>query len=112
MTEADLQRKIIDLAKLGGWLVHHVRPARTAHGWRTPIEGHAGFPDLVLAHHRHGLILAELKADKGRLRGDQEDWIARLTAATIGARDRVRVVVWHPNDWPDIVATLTPGART
>ena len=53
ITESEFQRQVIQLAKLRGWLVHHTRPARIkvqgVETYRTPIAGHAGFPDLVLA---------------------------------------------------------------
>lgn len=73
MTEADLQRAIIDAAKLYGWRVAHFRSARTEKGWRTPVEGDAGFPDLVLA--RGGKVLfMECKSEKGRQTQEQAEW--------------------------------------
>ena len=49
INEAALQNAVIELAKLYGWKVHHTRPAQMPSGkWATPIQGHAGFPDLVL----------------------------------------------------------------
>ncbi|MBA3575580.1 MAG: VRR-NUC domain-containing protein, partial [Pseudonocardiales bacterium] len=70
MSEADFQRQVTELAELLGWVWAHFRPARTAHGWRTPVSGPigAGFPDLVLARERdRRLLFAELKADDGRV---------------------------------------------
>jgi hypothetical protein len=49
VTEADLQATILDAARLLGWRACHFRPARTTRGWRTPVEGDPGFPDLTLA---------------------------------------------------------------
>ncbi len=73
MTEAELQKAIIDAAILYGWRVHHDRPARTAKGWRTAVEGHAGFPDLVLA--RKGRVLfIECKSASGELTAEQRSW--------------------------------------
>ena len=61
MTEREFQRAVVELARLMGWRVHHTRPALTRAGeWRTPIQGDAGFPDLVLCRPPR-LILAELK---------------------------------------------------
>ena len=49
MTERVWQADVVALAKANSWMVAHFRPAKTAEGWRTPVEGHAGFVDLVLA---------------------------------------------------------------
>jgi len=77
VTENELQRTLIEAAQWYGFRVAHFRPARTERGWRTPVEGHAGFPDLVLA--RGGNVFAwELKAGSGRLTNDQEGWAEAL----------------------------------
>ena len=111
MTEAELMAAVIDLARLLGWRVHHCRPARTGQGWRTPITGHAGFPDLVLAR-RGVVIFAELKSERGKVSPDQREWLQALSgdtrvAATRRGPERVRAVgvvdprvfVWRPADW-------------
>ena len=86
--ETDLTRTILDAARTFGWSVTHFRPALTRHGWRTPLEGDAGFPDLVLA--RQGRVLAvELKSATGRLRPNQEFWRDQL-----GAGERA-VLTWR-----------------
>ena len=96
LSEADLQRRLLDLARLRGWRVAHFRPARTAQGWRTPITGHPGFPDLGLA--RSGRILAvELKSATGRPTAEQLAWLDAL-----GPFGRL----WRPADWDAIVRTL------
>lgn len=96
MNEADLQRAVIDLAKLRRWRVAHFRPARTEKGWRTPMTGHVGFPDLVLA--RDGkVIFAELKSDTGKFRPGQLEW-----AAAIGGDYRV----WRPEYLTQIARQL------
>lgn len=96
LTETDLQRRIIDLAMLRGWRVAHIRPARTVNGWRTPMEGHPGLPDLILAKDGQ-VLLAELKTERGRLTSDQRAWLA--AAGSCGR-------LWRPGDWNDIAATL------
>lgn len=104
MNEAQFQRQVVDLAWIAGWLFVHHRPARTAHGWRTPVEGPlgAGWPDLVLVSPRRKRVLyVELKADKGRLSPAQAEVHAALREA--GAEVRV----WRPRDFDAIAAELT-----
>ena len=94
MTERELQDAIIDTAKLLGWRVMHTRPARMLDGrWRTPIEGHAGFPDLVLLRPPR-LVFAELKAKKGRVDFEQATWLNGLDAVP-----GVEQYLWRPADW-------------
>ena len=94
MTEQELERAVVEAARLLGWLVAHFRPARTAEGWRTPVAADGtGFPDLVLA--RPGaLVFVELKATRGRLSEEQSNWL-RVLGLT-GACD---AHVWRPDDW-------------
>jgi hypothetical protein len=66
--------QVIDLARLLRRRFSHFRPARTAHGWETPIQGDGrGFSDLVLV--RVCVILAELKSRTGRVSADQQAWL-------------------------------------
>lgn len=96
LSEAQFQRTVIDAAMVFGWQVHHSRPARTARGWATPITGHPGLPDLVLA--RDGVVLlVELKAHRGQLTPGQKRWAQHL-----GSHGRV----WRPAQWPQILAEL------
>lgn len=89
MSEDDLLTAVIDLAKLLGLRVHHTRPARTAHGWVTPISGHKGLPDLVIAG-PGGVLWRELKSNTGRLTLDQVEWISALRESGQDAE------VWRP----------------
>lgn len=75
----------------------HFRPARTAAGWRTPLSGDRGVPDLLLAR-RGRLILAELKSERGRLGSGQREWLDAL-----GEHGRL----WRPADWDAIQELLT-----
>jgi len=79
MSEADLTAVLVQAAQLYGYRVHHSRPAWSEKGWRTPVQGHRGLPDLVIAGHGL-LLLAELKVGNGRLRPDQEVWRAAIPA--------------------------------
>lgn len=102
MTEAEFQSQVMQVAKLYGWKIQHTRPAQYANGrWATPIQGDAGFPDLVLSHAEHGTIYAELKAENGRLSPAQVDWINTLAAAG----DEIHV--WRPRHFDMIVKRLS-----
>lgn len=100
MLEADLERTIVDAAKVLGWRVAHFRPAQNSRGgWRTPVayDG-AGFPDLVLVRER--LIVVELKSDKGRVSEKQQQWLD-------GFRDAgIETYVWRPGDLSDALTIL------
>ena len=100
--EKDFQRAVIDLARLTGWRVHHTRPALTREGrWLTPIQGDAGFPDLVLC--RGGrVIFAELKRVGGKPTAEQQAWLDALSAC---AGEECHL--WTPDDWDAIEAILT-----
>jgi hypothetical protein len=89
LSEDDFKRKVMEYAKLRGWMVCHYRPARTEHGWRTPLEGDKGCPDLILAR-RGYLLLVELKSSGGRLASEQMAW-----AQALGDNYRL----WRPRDW-------------
>lgn len=95
-TETQFQRTVIEMAKILGWRIAHVRAARTEHGWRTPYEGHSGLPDLILAR-RGRVILAELKVGDNKPTLDQQAWLS--AAGTSGH-------LWFPADMDEIKATL------
>ncbi len=93
LSEADLQRWVIETAQALGWMVYHSRKtARTRKDdtvvWHTSYTGDRGFLDLVLA--RDGVVLiAELKSQKGTVSSDQKLWIKALGA---------RAHVWRPSN--------------
>lgn len=102
MNETDFLTQVTDLATLLGWNWAHFRPAKTAHGWRTPVSGTlgAGWPDLVLVRERDGrLVFAELKTDKGRV-DDRQEWVLGLI------RSAAPTYLWRPKDWDQIVEVL------
>lgn len=83
MKEAELQDALVDAAHLGGWMVAHFAPARTAHGWRTPGRYDAqGFPDLVLARPGDSVLFWELKSQRGKPSDHQERWLEVLGQTT------------------------------
>jgi hypothetical protein len=99
--ERDFQQAVIDLARFMGWRVFHARPALTRRGrWLTPIQGDAGFPDLVLCRPPR-LILAELKRVGGKLSPAQRGWLDALHACA-----GVECYLWTPSDWEAIIDTL------
>jgi VRR-NUC domain-containing protein len=102
VTERDFQSAVLAAARLFSWRVAHFRAAQTRHGWRTPVEADGkGFPDLILVHPRHGLIVRELKANgSSKLTREQADWITCFEAAGVDAG------VWRPDDWNEIEKTL------
>ena len=88
--------------------MHHTRPARVRvrgrETYRTPIAGHAGFPDLVLAR-RGRLLLVELKTDKGQLREDQMSWRLAITGDMI-QQHYSGWHCWRPRDWAIVEEVL------
>lgn len=111
VSEAKFQEQVLHIAELYGWLAYHTHDSR----WSQP-----GFPDLVLLRAPE-LVFAELKIENGRLRPEQERWVAHLTALSVevesvlaastaaGANSSLAVdtYVWRPADFDDIVARLS-----
>ena len=101
LSEKDFQKQIVELAEIYGWQIHAELPAQRQSGnWVTPIQGHKGFPDLVLAKGKR-LIFAELKSDKGKTSQEQNIWLLLLKQT--GAE----VYLWKPLNWPEIQEILT-----
>jgi hypothetical protein len=91
--EVDCEATILEAAQIGGWRRHGERPAQSKKGWRTPIKGEAGWPDLILV--KTGNMLAvELKRHPNEVEPEQLAWLRAL--------DRVPgvlgLVVWVPED--------------
>ncbi len=100
-SEAGFLEAVLELACLCGWKCLHLRPARTAHGWRTAVQGPGkGFPDLLALHPDLGAFVAELKAEKGTLTPAQAAWLEAFRAVGI------RAYLFRPRDWPLIEAIL------
>lgn len=96
MNETDYQQRLIDAAHTLGWMAHHARPARTAKGWRTPVVGDPGFPDLVLSKDGR-VIVAELKVGTNQPTAAQRCWLDAL-----GEHGRL----WTPATWEAALAEL------
>ncbi len=88
LTEADFQAQVVDLAELRGWDVAlHSR-------------GPKGRPDLFMLRGDR-LVVAELKAEKGRLTHEQ-----RICLSYLMASRKVDVYVWRPSNWNQVEKTL------
>ena len=94
MTESELLAAVLELAAFAGFRCHHVRPAWSQRGYRTPLQGDKGFPDLCLCGHKR-LLIVELKSEDGEVTPEQWLWIEALTLAGIEA------YIWRPDDWAD-----------
>lgn len=83
-----------------GWLTAHFRPAKTAKGWRTAVQGHGlGFPDLILV--RGPLKIAwELKVKKNKPSPEQEAWLAALEMCGF------ETAVCYPKHWETMCKIL------
>lgn len=97
MSEDDLLRNVLDLAKRLGLRTAHFRPARVGKPGKeryiTAVAGDGkGFPDLVIAG-PGGVAFRELKAAKGRISREQADWAAMLILAGASWDE------WRPADW-------------
>jgi hypothetical protein len=97
VSETELQKAVIELARRLGWRTAHFRPGLTKAGnWVTAVQGDgAGFPDLFMV--KPGSSLApyaiELKSERGRVSEEQQKWLDALSEAGCYA------AVWRPKDW-------------
>jgi hypothetical protein len=93
VSEDDLLKAVLKLARLLGVMAAHFRPAQTQRGnWVTAVQGDGkGYPDLTLAG-PGGVLFRELKSEKGPTSPEQKAWIGSLGEA--GAD----VAVWRPAD--------------
>lgn len=102
-SEAAFQQQVTNLAAYTGWRWYHApenRPIRTANGRVRKQNVVRGFPDLTLVRDTE-LIFAELKAEKGRVRPEQTDWLNDLQAVP-----GVETYIWRPSDFDEIHARL------
>lgn len=104
ISEEALQKSILEVAMMHGWLVHHETDSR----W-----SNAGFPDLACAHPDHGHCFIELKTEHGSLQPDQYDWRDYLVASgaryyVFRPRDRfIADRLFQFGEWPDMEGYLT-----
>lgn len=93
LTENELLEATLSLAKLYGWRTFHQRPALTARGWRSAVQGDGeGWPDLFMVRGGQNLAV-ELKRKGGKATVEQREWLDALKASGIPA------TVWTPEHW-------------
>lgn len=95
MSEAELQRNVLDAAKTIGWLRYHTYMSKGSQ---------PGFPDLVLLHKKQDrCVFVELKRERGTQSPEQVEYENVLRALTY-----VEYYLWRPRHWFDgtIINTL------
>ena len=98
--ETALTNWVIDKCDELGWRVSHFRPARTADGWVTPLQGDKGWPDIV-ALRGERQVVAELK-HATQVDPDQELWLEAFRQIP-----GTEVYVWRTGDEEAILEVLT-----
>lgn len=86
-SEDDLLTAVATRLTLGRWRWHHIRRSDLA-----GQQGDPGFPDIIAVRDTT-LLVAELKADRGRYGTGQAEWLADFARI-----DRVDVRTWRPGD--------------
>lgn len=103
MTEKAFMDAVIQLARIHGYKVMHIRDSRRQVRPNVWIgdEDTAGWPDLFLCHPKKKRALAmELKASKGKVTEKQEGWLDALDQAGIPS------YLFRPDDLPLIQKLL------
>lgn len=100
-----LQDSIVELGHTFGWIFFHARTAPSNKGWRTPVKYDGkGYPDLTCVHAERGIIMfREIKTRYEKVSDEQAVWLDHMDRAGGDAK------VWRPQDWDEIVNTLTFG---
>jgi hypothetical protein len=99
ITGTQLMNQIIDYGLLRGWRIHHDRPAMTFKGYRTAVQGHKGFPDILLVKPPRILVI-ECKSTSEKVSPEQYDWISDFKDCGI------TTMIARPCDWDNIQKEL------
>lgn len=93
MSEDDLLKAVLEMARVFGIMTAHFRTAQARSGnWVTAVSGDGkGYPDLTMVGPR-GMLFRELKSARGPTAPEQKAWLARLTATGADA------AIWRPAD--------------
>lgn len=95
-SEQELLADVATRLTLGGWRWHHVRRSD-----RAEQMGDPGFPDIIAVHPGRGrLVVAELKAARGRYEAGQREWLAGFEGAV------AETYTWRPSDLDKVVEVL------
>ena len=112
ITEAEFLQTTVAILRHGGYgRLLHIIDAK-AHA-RVTAEG---WPDIFAIHPQHGLLVAELKTETGRVTAAQYDWLDDLRQHLPPPANRYaasRAHLWRPRD-ADAIATQAgvSGAAT
>lgn len=100
-----MDREVLRLAHLFGYLAHHTRPAWSKKGYRTPIMGDKGLPDWILC--RPGrVIFIETKSSKGRLSAEQEAWQQALVSDGLAEFVGIEYYIARPDTLAEIAERI------
>ena len=109
MKESDFQSRVIEEAKLYGWMYYHTyRSTRSV----------PGFPDLVLVRIGYPWLVVELKTEGAKETKEQAEWLLTMSDSVLDGRiyadvpESVRVDTWRPQDRDYIIATLANPDNT
>lgn len=70
LTEAYIQRGLIEALQWEGFSVYHTRFS---------LDSESGFPDICAVHETSGrMVVIECKGPRGRVSPEQRDWIERF----------------------------------
>lgn len=95
-SERQFQAAVVEYAERLGWLVYHTHDSR---------RSQPGFPDLTMVRGDR-LIFAELKAEDGRVKPEQQKWLDALNdvrlSLPLGVDIPIEVYLWRPSLWHEI----------
>jgi hypothetical protein len=115
ITEHQYQRTVTALATACGWTWWHVSDSRRSAGGRVIGDASvAGLPDLLMVHPTRGVVFAELKRQDGKVRDSQRRAFDALAPAALCAAltaCKVRVHLWRPGDFDDVVRPLLSAGK-
>ena len=94
VSEAGLQKAVLELAKANGWDLRYHERRGGAH-WSLG----SGLPDLILVRAPR-MVMAELKTETGQLGPKQVQWLDALNEVS-RVHGSPEVYVWRPSDLRD-----------
>lgn len=103
VSEKTFMAEVVNILRSCGWRVYHTFDSQ---------RSERGYPDITAVHpsRRPGLILAELKSQKGRVSQHQQQWLDALQVVADRSHGSLYVGLWRPSDL-DEVARVARGLR-